>query len=206
MAFLCRCDRCLQTECCTYLILVTTDQHVTTCFFACRSCIRRVWLVTSLTDGMTERSPVTHDSNAWFRMALRVCGAMDIRPAFIFSWWASNEWKILIIKPFCYPVLRKSTSRVVREWLCGTCDWTESVKCSVCGESEGYGIYRASLQTPFAFACCRCINVIMVLASPFVQEFGNVPFDYVLIFNGDEAAVMYEYGSLDLLYWLIMNF
>ena len=42
----------------------------------------------------------------------------------------------------------------------------------------------------------------MVLASPFIQESGDVPFDYVLIDNGDEAAVMYQYGSLELLYWL----
>ena len=202
MAFLCRCDRCLATNSCTYLVLVTSDQRVTTCFFACITCIRRAWMVGSLVDEVMSRDYVEQSAQKRFGMALRVCEAMDIYPKPFNAWWASSQWRIMLLKPHCAPTFRKSTAHVVRLWLDGLLDWTLSTKCSACGHSNAFGLYRASMHTPFAYACCRCINVLMVLASPFIQESGDVPFDYVLIDNGDEAAVMYQYGSLELLYWL----
>ena len=205
MAFLCRCDRCLETKSCSYLVLVTSSQQVTTCFFACVKCIRRAWLIGSLVEEMIRRDSVGHDANAGFRMALRVCEAMDLPREPVTAWWASNQWRVMFIKPYGLPAFRKSTANVVRRWLDGLFDWTYSPVCSLCGRCIAYGIYRASMQTPIAFACCRCINIMMVLASPIVQESGDVPFDYVMIDNGDEVAIVYQYGSLELLFWLIAN-
>ena len=136
-----------------------------------------------------------------FRVALQICKAMGLSSPF-FAWWGSNEWRILYLRPGSQPAIRKGSARVVREWLQRRCDWTQHNWCNFCEEAEGFGIYRASMQTPFAFACCRCINVMIVLTSRFVEDFGDVPFDYVMIFNGDEAVVMYAFGSVDLLYWL----
>ena len=201
MAFLVRCDRCLRADVCTYQILLTTEQRVTTCFFACKNCIRKAWVVGLLVDESMLGRQLDHRSTVKFSVAVQISEAMGLSIPF-FAWWGSNEWRILYLRPGCHPAIRKSNARVVREWLYMRCDWTQRNRCTFCDEAEGFGMYRASMQTPFAFACCRCINLMIVLSSRLVQEFGDVPFDYVMISNGDEAVVMYAFGSVDLLYWL----
>ena len=204
MAFLVRCDRCLRADVCTYQVLLTSDRRVTTCFFACKNCIRKAWFVAEMVNESMIRHSNDLPSLTKFGVALQICQAMGI-PVPFFAWWASNEWRILYLRPGCNPAMRKGNARVVREWLHRLSDWTQHNRCIFCEQAEGYGMYRASMQTPFAFACCRCINSLIVLSSGLVQEFGDVPFDYVMISNGDEAVVMYAFGSVELLYWLIRN-